>query len=80
VVVGGESEASVELRCEDENIWLTQRMMADIYGVSSPAINQHLKGIFSDNELEKTSVVKQYLNTVKIARQAHLPLIFAMAG
>ena len=52
VAAGGGSEASVEMRYEDENIWLTQRMMAELYGVSVPAINQHLKRIFSDNELE----------------------------
>jgi hypothetical protein len=63
VVAGGHSDASVEMRYEDENIWLTQRMMATLYDVSVPAINQHLKRIFSDNELEESSVVKQYLTT-----------------
>jgi len=63
VAAGGNSEASVEMRYEDENIWLTQRMMAVLYDVSVPAINQHLKRIFSDNELVESSVVKQYLTT-----------------
>jgi hypothetical protein len=63
VAAGGDSEASVEMRYEDENIWLTQRMMAALYDVSVPAINQHLKRIFSDNELEESSVVKHYLIT-----------------
>ncbi len=63
VAAGGSSEASVEMRYEDENIWLTQRMMAELYDVSIPAINQHLKRIFGDNELEEDSVVKQYLTT-----------------
>ena len=63
VAAGGNSEASVEMRYEDENIWLTQKMMAALYDVSVPAINQHLKRIFSDNELEEFSVVKQYLTT-----------------
>jgi hypothetical protein len=63
VAAGGDSEASVEMRYEDENIWLTQKMMATLYDVSVPAINQHLKRIFSDNELEETSVLKQYLTT-----------------
>jgi hypothetical protein len=63
VAAGGNSEASVEMRYEDENIWLTQKMMAALYDVSIPAINQHLKRIFSDNELEESSVVKQYLTT-----------------
>ena len=63
VAAGGNSEASIEMRYEDENIWLTQKMMAALYDVSVPAINQHLKRIFSDNELEESSVVKQYLTT-----------------
>lgn len=52
VAAGGNSEASVEMRYEDENIWLTQKMIAALYDVSIPAINQHLKRVFSDNELE----------------------------
>ena len=68
VAAGGDSEASVEMRYEDENIWLTQKMMAALYDVSIPAINQHLKRIFSDNELEESSVVKQYLITAADAK------------
>lgn len=63
VAASGNSEAGIEMRYEDENIWLTQKMMAVLYDVSIPAINQHLKRIFSDNELEESSVLKQYLTT-----------------
>lgn len=63
VAATGESETSVEMRYEDENIWLTQKMMATLYGVSIPAINQHLKRIFADNELDEMAVIKQYLIT-----------------
>ncbi len=63
VAAGGSSEASVEMRYEDENVWLTQKMMAALYDVSVPAINQHLKRIFGDNELEERAVVKEYLIT-----------------
>ena len=51
VATGGGSEANVEMRYEDENVWLTQKMMATLYDVSLPAINQFLKRIFADNEL-----------------------------
>jgi hypothetical protein len=57
---GGQAEA-VEMRYEDENIWLTQKMMATLYDVSAPAINQHLKRIFADRELEPEATVKKYL-------------------
>jgi len=63
IAATGSSQTSVELRYEDENIWLTQKMMATLYDVTVPAISQHLKRIFSDNELEETAVVKQYLIT-----------------
>jgi hypothetical protein len=63
VAATGSAEASVEMRYEDENIWLTQKMMATLYDVSVSAINQHLKRIFADNELEEESVIKQYLTT-----------------
>ncbi len=60
-VIRGENSA-VELRYEDENIWLTQKMMAELYGVSVPAINQHLKKLLEDGEINET-VIKQYLIT-----------------
>lgn len=60
--VGGEDDA-VEVRYEDENVWLTQKMMATLYGVSVPAINQHLKRLFADGELQADSVVENYLIT-----------------
>lgn len=63
VAATGSAETSVEMRYEDENIWLTQKMMASLYDVSVPAVNQHLKRIFADNELVEEAVVKHYLIT-----------------
>ena len=60
--VGGE-ESSVKMRYEDENIWLTQKMMAVLYDVSVSAVNQHLKRIFDDGELAEDAVIKKYLIT-----------------
>jgi len=57
----GDSQSSVEMRYEDENIWLTQKMMATLYDVTVPAINQHLKRIFGDDELERGATIKKYL-------------------
>lgn len=61
VAAGGDSEASVEMRYENENIWLTQKMMATLYDVTVSAVNQHLKRIFADNELTPEATVKKYL-------------------
>lgn len=63
VAATGESDVSFEMRYEDENIWLTQKMMATLYDVSVAAINQHLKKVFEDDELHEKSVVKKYLIT-----------------
>ena len=59
----GENKDSMEMRYEDENIWLTQKMMATLYDVSVAAINQHLKKIFEDGELQEEAVIKKYLIT-----------------
>ncbi len=59
----GDSVNSIEIRYENENIWLTQKMMAALYDVSVAAINQHIKKIFEDNELDENSVIKNYLIT-----------------
>lgn len=63
VAATGDNEDSVEMRYEDENIWLTQKMMAQLYDVSVAAINQHIKKIFEDNELDENAVIKKYLIT-----------------
>lgn len=61
VAATGDKEASVEMRYEDENIWLTQKMMATLYDVTVSAINQHLKRIFDDHELQPEATIKKYL-------------------
>ena len=58
----GDDKQAVEMRYEDENIWLTQKMMAELYGVSVSAINQHLKKLIKDQEISD-AVIKQYLIT-----------------
>lgn len=62
IAATGNQEDAVEMRYEDENIWLTQKLMAELYGVSVSAINQHLKKLVEDGEIND-SVIKQYLIT-----------------
>ncbi len=61
VAEGG--DGGVEIRYENETIWLTQKMMATVYGVSIAAINQHIKTIFADGELAEEAVIKNFLIT-----------------
>ena len=56
----GDDEKSVEMRYEDENIWLTQKMMAVLYDVDVRTINYHLKRIFEDSELTEESVIRKF--------------------
>ena len=56
----GDKQDSVEMRYEDENIWLTQRMMATLYDVGLPTINEHIKKIYADSELEETATIRNF--------------------
>lgn len=68
IAVNGNNHEAIEIRYENENIWLTQKMMAALYDVSVSAINQHLKKIFDDNELDENSVIKKYLITANYGK------------
>ena len=56
----GDSSESIEMRYEDENIWLTQKMMATLYDVGLPTINEHIKKIYNDNELSEDSTIRKF--------------------
>ena len=46
------------MRYEDENIWLTQKMIATLYGVGLLTINEHIKKIYADSELEESATIR----------------------
>lgn len=56
----GNRQDSIEMRYEDENIWLTQKMMAALYDVDVRTINEHIKKIYSDSELEKNATIRKF--------------------
>ena len=56
----GDQQESIEMRYEDENIWLTQKMMATLYDVDVRTINEHIKKIYSDSELEEDSTIRNF--------------------
>ena len=56
----GEQEDSIEMRYEDENIWLTQKMMATLYDVDVRTISDHIKKVYSDSELEETATIRKF--------------------
>lgn len=60
VAAVGDNADSMEMRYEDENIWLTQRMMAQLYDVSVQNIGQHIKKIYVDGELTQEATIKKF--------------------
>ena len=56
----GDVETSFEMRYEDENIWLTQKLMAVLYDVDVRTVNYHIKKIFADSELQEDSVIRKF--------------------
>ena len=56
----GDQQDSIEMRYEDENIWLTQKMMAILYDVDVRTINEHIKKIYSDSELEEDATIRNF--------------------
>ncbi|MGJ0310711.1 virulence RhuM family protein [Aliarcobacter cryaerophilus] len=51
---------NIEVRYENENLWLTQKLISKLYGVEVNTINYHIKKIFADNELEESSTIRKF--------------------
>lgn len=60
-----EGEKGIEARYEDGTIWLTQKLMAELFDVTIPTINEHLKNVFESQELDQNSVIRKFLTTAK---------------
>ena len=60
VAAAGGSEDAIEMRYEDENIWLTQKMMAQLYDVEVHTINEHIKKVFADDELQEAATIRKF--------------------
>ena len=58
-------EESIEVKYADETVWLTQKMMARLFEVSIPTINEHLRNIFTSGELSESSVIRNFLITAR---------------
>ena len=60
IAATGNDNESIEVRYEDENIWLTQKMLSTLYRVETNTINYHIKKIYSDNELSEDSTIRKF--------------------
>ena len=56
-------EDSIEVRYQDDTIWLTQKLMAELFSVDRSVITKHLQNIFNDNELDQDSVCAKLAHT-----------------
>lgn len=65
----GDSQTSMEMRYEEENIWLTKKLMAGLYDVDVRTINEHLKSIFADRELMEDEVTVRNFRIVQTEGQ-----------
>lgn len=54
---------TIEVKVEDETVWLTQKLIAKLFDINVATINEHLKNIFKTNELEENSVIRKFLIT-----------------
>jgi hypothetical protein len=53
-------EHKIRVRIEDENVWLTQKLIAELFGVDVRTVNEHLKNIFSEEELYEAAVIRNF--------------------
>ena len=60
IAATGDDKEAIEVRYEDENIWLTQKMMATLYDVDVRTVNEHIKKIYTDNELSEEATIRKF--------------------
>ena len=60
IAATGDDKEAIEVRYEDENIWLTQKMLSTLYNVEINTINYHIKKIYNDSELTEDSTIRNF--------------------
>lgn len=60
IFTGQAGEQSIEARYEDETVWLSQKLMAELFGVDVRTVNEHLKNIFASNELASKATIRKF--------------------
>lgn len=58
--VAASGQGGVEAVYADEDVWLSQKMMGELYGVNVRTVSEHLKNIFADNELEQDAAIRNF--------------------
>lgn len=63
IFITSNGQDTIEVKVEDETVWLTQKLIAKLFDVQIATINEHLKNIFKTHELEENSVIRKFLIT-----------------
>jgi len=66
--ISATGQSGVEVIYADENIWLSQKMMGELYSVNVRTISDHLQKVFTDNELDKNSVIRKFRITANVSK------------
>lgn len=69
-----DGKSRIQLRAEDQTVWLTQLEMAELFNATKQNVSLHLKNIFKDGELDEYSVVKDSLTTAADGKDYHTKL------
>ena len=56
-----DGQTKLEVRLENETVWLTQKMMAELFQVAVPTINEHIKNILDEGELAPQATIRKFL-------------------
>ena len=60
IAATGDDSQSFDMRYEDENVWLTQKMLAALYDIEVSTVNEHIKKIFFDHELQEEATIRKF--------------------
>ncbi len=55
-----DGHSRIEVRLENETVWLSQKLLAELFQVTVPTINEHIKNIFNERELQENSVIRKF--------------------
>ncbi len=58
-----DGQTRIDVKLIDETVWLTQKLMAELFQITVPTINEHLKNLFNDMELQEEAVIRKFRTT-----------------
>jgi len=61
ILIYQDGTLNVQVRIDGQTVWLTQRLIADLYQVSVPTVNEHLADIYSTGELNREATIRKFL-------------------